>query len=388
MRTLILFILLLAGKAAAATQEMPAEVVDEVNPRSPSTRLTIEFKPWRCTECVKEGILPPETLQEPITMMRMPVEKLAEICELRRDWLAIETPHFKIFSNLRRDKIKTEDSTFLAADIYRLAEILPKINPTSPVQVLTAHQRAHLYQIRVERIYAHLAALTKNDRPLLGMKAKYELYLFDNYNEHHIFCDRFTGRANDKAGIQHHIREEPNFMMFTQAESQVQGGDIAFANNIIHNVAHNLIDGWGNYYRETWAFLEAGVAHYYERRETPRYNTFCWSEGRPPTELQKPNWESSILSFVRRGKDTPLSEWCEKVQPGELTGVEHGLAWSMIKWLIETDPIRFTKLVELQQDYEHKPTAAQAIEQAFGVTPTVLHQRWREYVLEEYPKLR
>jgi hypothetical protein len=89
-----------------------------------------------------------------------------------------------------------------------------------------------------------------------------------------------------------------------------------------------------------------------------------------------------VYNQVRRKKDTPLSEWCEKLQPGELTAVEHGLCWSMVTWLIENEPIRLAKLMTQIDDIKTKPTASQSIEFAFGVAPTVLHQRWREWVLE------
>ncbi len=34
-----------------------------------------------------------------------------------------------------------------------------------------------------------------------------------------------------------------------------------------------------------------------------------------------------------------MSQWCEKIQPGELTGVEQGLSWSLVEWMIQTDPV-------------------------------------------------
>jgi hypothetical protein len=156
--------------------------------------------------------------------------------------------------------------------------------------------------------------------------------------------------------------------------------------HIFHNVSHNLADGHGNYRRETWAWVEEGIGHYYERREQDdgRRNTFCWSEGKPPADFLKPDWESVIYGYVRRERDDPLSEWCEKLQPGQLTGTQNGMSWSVVKWLIETDPIRFTKLIVKSEDRENNPTCAQCIEFAFGVSATVLHQRWRDYVLKEY----
>ena len=87
---------------------------------------------------------------------------------------------------------------------------------------------------------------------------------------------------------------------------------------------------------------------------------------------------------MRRGRDDPLSQWCEKLQPGQLSGTQNGMSWSIVKWMIETEPIRFTKMLDKLNDFEAKATCEQSIEHAFGVSTTVLHQRWREYVLKEY----
>ncbi|MHC4550777.1 MAG: hypothetical protein ACYTEZ_18615 [Planctomycetota bacterium] len=365
---------------------------DELHPRSLEMPLEIRFAPWYCPLCVTEERIAPATRD--VSMMRMPVARLAKVLRLRPDWLVIETPHFKILSTLQGTRVKLHDSVFLRADLERLRTIFPKLVIVKPPRsiALTPHQRAHLYHIKVERIYSHFAALTDNPEPHLGMHAPYELYLFDGYEAHHTLTDRYIGHANDQAGVQHHSREEPNFMAFTTCERNVAKDDTkadkAFSNHVLHNVAHNLVDGHGNYHRETWAWLEEGLGHYYERRDNPLQNTFCRSEGKPPQDFFKPNWEYTIYNLVRRGKDVPFNEWCEKLQPAELRGVEHGLCWSIVRWMIETEPVRFTMMLRKLDDYKEKPDAAACIRYAFGVSPSVLHARWREYVLAHYRRSR
>ncbi|MEM8885971.1 MAG: hypothetical protein AAGD14_18040 [Planctomycetota bacterium] len=359
------------------------------NPRSPGTPLEVEFMPFWCNTCT------PETpgFEEPkrkVTLFRAEPEKFASRIDLDKGWILIQGKHFRLMSTLRKSKVKMKDGRFVRHDLERLKQIFPKLKVGRDGASLNAHQRAHLYHIRVERLYAHFKALTDAKEAFLGMKAPYELYLFDDYGEHHTLSDQFIGRANDKAGLQHHERDMPNFMVFTTAESQVSidsgKGDKIFCNHVIHNVAHLLADGFGNYYRETWAWLEEGLAHYYERLENPKHNTFCWTEGKKPDDLLKASWQSVVFNIVRRKKDTPLNKWCEKLQPGELTAIEHGLCWSIVTWLIETEPVRLGKLMREIDDLKKKPTASQAIETAFGVSPSVLHTRWREWVLENGKK--
>lgn len=381
-----LLLLLCAIPAGAQSDDKGYE--DDTNPRAPGTPLEVVFTPYYCTRCAEEGKI---AEKKSVQLMRRPMEDLAKILALEEGaWIVVETPHYRILSTLKASKVRLKDGPFVRADLERLKTIFPKFAIGRDGAFLDAHERVHLYQIRAERLYAHFAALTDNKTPWLGMLAPYEVYLFDDYAEHHVLVDKFVGRANDKAGVPDHQKEAPNYMMFTTAESQVARnpgggkGDAIFHGHVIHNLAHNLADGHGNYHRETWGWLEEGLGHYYERREQDKGNTFCWSEGRPPAEFLKPDWESVIYGLVRRGRDDPLSQWCEKLQPGQLSGTQNGMSWSIVKWMVETEPIRFTKMLQKLDDYENKPTCEQSIEFAFGVSTTVLHQRWREYVLKAY----
>ncbi|MHC4952931.1 MAG: hypothetical protein ACYTGZ_03510 [Planctomycetota bacterium] len=376
------FLLVAAAAFAGPSKFLP----DVEHPLSPGTPLTFKFTPFWCNQCAT-GTPGLEQPKGKVTLLRLEPQKLADDIDLDKGWIVIQTAHFRILSTLRKSKIKKKDGRFVLYDLQRLQQIFPKFKIGREGASLTAHQRAHLYQIRAERVYAHFSTLTNNKKANLGMLARYELYLFDDYAEHHRLADKYIGRANDKAGLQDHRREKPNFMMFTTAESQVAEndgkGDKFLANHFVHNVVHLLADGSGNYYRETWAWLEEGLAHYYERMENPKHNTFCWAEGTKPDDLLKSSWQATIYNIVRRKKDTPLSEWCEKLQPGELTAQEHGLCWSIVKWLAENEQARLAKLMTRIDDIKAKPTSTEAIQFAFGVPPTVLHQRWREWVIEQ-----
>ncbi|MHC4956914.1 MAG: hypothetical protein ACYTGN_00965 [Planctomycetota bacterium] len=378
-----LLTVLLCSVCWAAPDEEPEDVM---HPRAADTPLKVVFKPYYCELCVKEERI--EQQDVVMSMMRMEVGALAKELDLDKGWIAIQSPNFKLLSSMRRSKVKFKGSRYARGDLQRLQQIFPKLKMGRDGASVNAHQRAHLYVIRAERLYTHFAALTDNKQRFLGMESHYELFLTDQYNPYHVLVDKFIGRGQKMPGVQDHQKDKPNFNVFASSEqqaSQSKGkGDQAFNNWFIHNVAHLLVDGHGNYYRDTWAWLEEGVGHYYERLENTRYNTFCRSEGKSPGDFLKPNWKPVIYGIVRRGKDTPLSQWCEKLQPGELTGTENGLSWSIVKWLIETEPVRFTKLLRKLDDYQNKPSSAQGIEYAFGISPTVLHQRWREYVLKEY----
>lgn len=381
MRT-VSFVLALAASSFAGPKGK-----DEEHPRSPGTPLEIRFTPWYCTQCVREGRI--ETQEKDLELWQTPLADLVKALDLD-NWIFIETPHFRILSTLRTSTVTFKESAFALADLRRLRRIFPKLRIGRDKARLKPHQRAHLYHIRAERIYTHFAALTDNVEPYLGMGVPYELLLFGDYSDHHMFTDQFIGRGKDRAGVRAVSRAKPYLLLFTTAADQVARddgkGDHVLSNHVIHNIVHNLVDGHGTYHRETWAWLEEGLAHYYTRRENPKYNSFCWAEGRRPADLAKDRWEEVVFDVVRRQKDLPLNQWCEKLLPGELTATEQGLSWSIVEWLVTTEPIRFTKMLRRLDDLEARPTCAQCIHDAFGVTPNVLHSRWRAYVLEHYRK--
>jgi hypothetical protein len=382
-RSLAVLTALLLLPAPASGQEG-----DETNPRSPGTPLEIVLGPWYCTECVENGTIEDDG-REP-QLMRMAASKLAATLGLPGDWIAIETPHFSILGTIEKATLKFKESRYAPYDVERLKTIFPGVKGNSQGVTLGPHERLHLYHVRAERVYAHLAALTGNDKPFLGMPNRYEILLFQSYEHHHAYVDRFVGTSNDKGAVQWHFRDAPRMISVSMCadltESQFGRTDSVLANHFLHNVAHSLIDGSHDYYRETWAWLEEGMGHYYERRESPRFNNFCWAEGAPPAEFQKPDWRTTVLAILRRERDRPFSQWCEKLQPGELDGTEHGLAWGIVEWLIEAEPLRFAKLISLNDDLVANRTCSQAIEEAFGVSSNVLYQRWRDWAEKEYAK--
>ena len=170
-------LLLAAGLGMAG----PGKVHDVTHPRSPETPLEIKFAPWYCPLCVKQERIEPQ--ERKIRMMRMPVEELAKLLDLDKSWLVIETPHFRILSTLGRANVKFKDVQYARADLLRLKTIFPKLGIGREGATVNAHQRAHLYHIRVERLYSHFAALTDNKKKFLGMGSHYEVYLLDDYAE-------------------------------------------------------------------------------------------------------------------------------------------------------------------------------------------------------------
>lgn len=335
------------------------------SPRPPTTNLGA----WQCTACSPAG--------KPIEMLDRTVAELAERCGITGDWVAIETPRLRLFCSLRKATTSAADSEFAATDLEQLRSIFPRLNRRSRRMTLNTHQRAHLYQIRIERMYRHFVELTGNRRRWLGMTAPYEVFLFDEADPHRFVARDLLGNKNVEVGARAARLGPTNSFAFTTAGKLFHNRDRDLHNNVRHHVAHNLVNGYGNFYRNTWAFLEVGLAHYFERRERSDARTLCHG-GTLARVIAKKSWPRRVRDLVRKRKDRFLSRWCEKLHPQELEPEEHMLAWSLVDWMVRTDPERLAALLDRVDDVENRPTAAEAIAEVYGIPPDALHRRWRE----------
>ncbi|MHC4937561.1 MAG: hypothetical protein ACYTHK_01165 [Planctomycetota bacterium] len=359
---------------------------DDTDPRAPGKPLTIKLKPWYCPACYEKELV--EGDARDVNLMQMSAETLAGHARAERRWHAIESPNFRIFSTLKGAKISYRGSRYAKADFQRLKEIFPDFKPGGQGSYVDAHQRAHLYHIRLERIYAHFMALTGNGKRWLGMKGRFQIYLLENRKQFKAVVENVFGKAvaKDQSVAIRHIKGKEGFLAFATCEKMFQGGDPGLHVPVAHNVAQMLVNGNNGYYTDVWAWLEEGMAHYYARRESVLYNHFCLADCEPPPEFVRGNWKKKVRHTVYRKKDSSFGNWCETLTPHEFSGIEHAMSWSIVDWLMEKEPIRLAKLLEEAADYKKNPTAADAIKEVFGISPYVLHDRWRKHVLDTYKR--
>ena len=357
---------------------------DIKHPRSPDQPLPITYTPWFCTACIKAKMISDKPRS--VELMGMSAQKLLEKLKLKRGWIVIESPNFMVLSTLKGLRIRNTDARYAVADLARLRKIFPSYSSGPQGGYVDSHQRAHLYHIRLEREHAHFAALTGNKQKYLGMGSRFQVYLFEKEVHYRALVEGVLGHAPRKQNlcIREHVKGKNNYSVMTTSAAFFKKGDRLVNNIVAHQTGHMLANGHRNFYRDVWAFLEVGCAHYYERRESVQHNHFCLEGTDQPAEFVRGNWRKRIRHMVYRKKDPTLGRWCETIHPQQLSGDEHAVAWAIFDWLATTDPVRLAKLFDRSADSKKKMSAADAIEDVFGVSPYVLHDRWRAYVLKTY----
>ena len=209
---------------------------DERHPRNPEQPLEINLETRYCKQCLADGVIEGEPRE--MEFAHMPVEKLAKEVGAKK-WVCIESPHFKIFITLKRAPVKHSDSPYMTADLARLKQVVPDFAPAKGTNYLTPHQRAHLYQVRLERLYEHFAALTGNRIDWLGMKAPFEVLLFDDYREYASFAEKVLGRPVGKGRHAERMltdfqRQGKRFMLLASAQRFFRGGDRELSDTVFH----------------------------------------------------------------------------------------------------------------------------------------------------------
>jgi hypothetical protein len=180
------------------------------------------------------------------------------------------------------------------------------------------------------------------------------------------------------------MKEEPRYIVFATAADLFKGGDRQLNNMVVHQSAHSLVKGHNSFTHNAWGWLDEGIAHYYERRESLQFNTFCMQGQDPPGDFLRGDWRQRIRHCVYRKTEPSFGNWCDKATTLDLAAGQHAFTWSYVDWLVTTDPARLAKLLDLAKDADRKPSCTDAIQEVFGITPFALHERWRAYVLESY----
>ena len=241
--------------------------------------------------------------------------------------LWIETRHFKIGINLPSYPVPMDPTTRakIRGELERLAEKLPRINPKT--RRLDPWLRAHLFAQRVEDLYAEfcdLAGVRDEDfpqdpdqvirqpgavymgqGPYLGMKQKYLLLLFDREGPFLQYMQGYLGRKS-LFGQRWHFKDISS-LIYTVATDCDHGRlkhDTALHCNVAFNVAQNMLDGFRFYSYDLPVWMREGLGHWFERRVSPKWNSFDQTEGSPADMRSSWKWEPYTRKLLISGKSS------------------------------------------------------------------------------------
>ena len=351
------------------------------------------------------------------TVTTADIEEHLEDCEL----IWVETPHFRIGSSLEdwtvpmdrevRDKVRAELAELKERTGWsRVSERTKRLDPWL---------RLHLMAQRLESHYARLSELLgvkdedfpadDEDRasrvgkymgegPYLGQKGKYLCLMFEEMDHLDTYLQDFTGRRT--TGVQHWNFVPIDALMWaTAADNPNEGGaykdDTAMHAQVIHSTTHQLLNGYLHYNYDMPVWIREGIAHWFQREVSPRYNSFTRGEGAAPIDSRQWRWDLIAKKLAIDEDFVSMAEACQWRDFGQMDFEAHVSLWSRWDFLMTKGPEKFAQFIRLAKG-QIDPLTGQiasdvlegtrdALKEAYGYSPLTLDEAWRMWAVETYP---
>lgn len=331
--------------------------------------------------------------------------------------LWVETEHFKIGTSLASWATASDSLTRnkIRAELQRLKAIIPKVNPKA--RKLTPWLRLHLTAMRMEDLYREFLKWVdvedsefprgKSDviagrgrflgyGPYLGMQGKFLILLTDRGDTYGDYVQRYIGKSGE-FGQRWHFQGVG--CLFYGTASDLEGGrlqhDTAMHCDLAFNVAHSLVDGFRHYSYDAPVWITEGLAHWFQRRVNPRWNSFSQNESTVANKRPLWKWEPYTRKLIAGGKFSPFSEVYTWRDFGQIDFDDHVLIWSRWDFLMSMGPEKFSEFMFQVKGRVNPRTWAvdqtdlvgatrTALRKTYGLTPLSFDDRWKEWVMENY----
>lgn len=266
------------------------------------------------------------------------------------DILWLETEHFEIGFALGRYKVPQKEKKIFLAELTRLAEKLPEVDPKT--KILDPWLRLHLYGQRLEDLYDEFLRIVDleddvfpdgvtlwdglgeymGEGPYLGQKGKYEVLILPSEASSVAFLKESFG-LTIKRTQRWNVVDRDSITLTIHIQQGSLKVDPALHGHVAFNMAHNFLDGLKHYNYDTPIWLHEGFAHSMERRVHPKYNSFDGAEGSVPKTTRKEDWRPEVLKLVRGGKQPSMASLIRLKGYGDMDLPMHFCTWSMIEYL-------------------------------------------------------
>jgi hypothetical protein len=171
--------------------------------------------------------------------------------------------------------------------------------------------------------------------------------------------------------------------------------DTALHCDLVFNVAHGLIDGFRHYSYDAPVWITEGLAHWFQRRVDPKWNSFSQNESSLADKTPLWRWEAETRQLIATGKGTPFSDLYTWRDFSQINFQDHILIWSRWDFLMSFGKEKFAEFM-FQVKGRVDPTTwltdqddlvgatRTALRNAYGLTPLDFDDKWKEWVAASY----
>jgi hypothetical protein len=207
----------------------------------------------------------------------------------------IETAHFELGFALGSHKVSVEEKEKFRAELGRLAEVLPAVDPRE--KILDSWLRTHLYAQRLEDAWKRFLDLMQvkesdfpdgskpydlrgkymGNGPYMGQKGKYEVLVVSSESTLANYLTQQFGLLIRKTQ-RWNLPEKEAMSVSINGGADEMREDEALHGHMVFNVTNNILDGYKHYSYDTPIWIREGLAHFMEREIEQKYNSFDSAE--------------------------------------------------------------------------------------------------------------
>lgn len=322
--------------------------------------------------------------------------------------LWLETAHFRIGSNLRTVAIPEKQAQRKAIhdEVAALRKKLPKI-PDKPKR-LDPWLRMHLYAARLEKLYAEFEAMLlaggakfgtakqPPDGAFLGLPDKHLLLVFQKKSDLARYFDRFCGLQVDRSQS-YYLPSSQQMVFGVSVEGLETNDDPSLHSHVLYGVAGNLCNGLRGYTYRLPPWLGEGYAHLVSRRVETEFVNVTVRDDEAVNEEEQHLWPKKVRARAQYDRTRVPFAQMALWQKNQDMGYHGELqAWSRVDFLHKHDKdklgallLRLKSLPISHDGVKPEDWATMqktAVQEVFGWDAETFDAKWREFVLETYPK--
>ncbi|MEO6711207.1 MAG: hypothetical protein ABI054_13365, partial [Planctomycetota bacterium] len=160
--------------------------------------------------------------------------------------------------------------------------------------------------------------------------------------------------------------------------------------HIAHNLSHLFFCAYKHFNYDPPVWLDEGLAHAMEKEIAPESNTTDGEEGALNDKTGPEDWGKAARAIESSGKDRSLAELLHAKEFAELDMPANIIAWSKVRFLLDTEPEKFAKLLGIvkgQLDAKGVPNGQNledlernALRDLWSWSPAELDAAWRVWI--------
>ena len=327
-----------------------------------------------------------------------------------RDLFWIESQHYQLGLLLGPQKVGTAESKKIRAELTRLAQALPDVDPKT--RVLDPFLRTHLYAQRMEDLWKRFTEVMQvedadfpdgksvwllgtpymGEGPYLGQKGKFELLVLPTASDQVSIAQPQFGLSIRRTQRWNVVPRDTLIVLTNLAENDLYE-DEQIHGHVVFNMTINMLDAYKHYSYDTPCWIREGLAHFIERELNPRYNTFDTSEGANDKRVNKENWDVEVKQLVALDKAPRLAEMIGLRTYAEFEQRHHYACWSMTRFLIEQHAKGYAGLngaLHGRKAADGSPDAEdlvsvhrKAFQECVGLTYAQFDEAWRAWAMTQ-----